>query len=399
MMREICNITDDSYSGGLERRDIEEQVDGQTKEEERGTDHPLPISKEERRLVTTSVDFIVRSLEEQIADGSLILQDPHERRHVWDNIKSSRLIESLLLNVPIPTFYLAEIGDGEYAVIDGQQRLTAIHNFINNGYRLSGLKVKNELNGLKFKKMSPQDQRLIKSRPLRCIIIMRESSPIVRFDVFERLNTASVQLSPQELRNCLYRGPLNEMLVQLANNQDFMYVRRVNRVDQRMKDEETILRFFALHSNLPHYLGNLKEFLDTFQADNASLKEVTLNQYKALFERVISDVRYVFEDNAFRKYNHEIGSWETPVNRPLYEAVVLCYANANSEYIRSNRDALLNLHKSLCSNEKFLDAISVATVHRLRVKTRISMYREAMIQAGIPVKEFDWWSESSEESE
>src|SRR5580704_6632226 len=158
----------------------------------------LAIAPKDRKLITQPFDFIVGSLEEQITDGQLILQDEYQRRQIWDAKKSSRLIESLLLNVPIPVCYFAELGDGTYSVIDGQQRLTAISRYITNLFPLSGLRVRPELNKKRFAELDKADQRLIKTRTIRCIVIQRESHPDIRFDVFERLNQGAVRLTPQD---------------------------------------------------------------------------------------------------------------------------------------------------------------------------------------------------------
>jgi len=146
--------------------------------EEGDEDEPRPelaIPPKDRKLITQPFDFIVGSLEEQINDGQLILQDEYQRRQIWDPKKSSRLIESLLLNVPIPVCYFAELGDGTYSVIDGQQRLTSISRYITNLFPLSGLRVRPELNKKRFAELDKADQRLIKTRTIRCIVIQRDS--------------------------------------------------------------------------------------------------------------------------------------------------------------------------------------------------------------------------------
>ena len=183
--------------------DCDPQPDVQTENflEEEGEDEaPRPellIAPKDRKLVAQPFDFIVGSLEEQIKIGQLILQDEYQRRQIWDQRKASRLIESLLLNVPIPVCYFAELEDGAYSVIDGQQRLTAIVRFITNLYPLTGLRVPPELNRKRFSELDTGDQRLIRTRTIRCIVIQRESHPDIRFDVFERLTIIRVLHRPQ----------------------------------------------------------------------------------------------------------------------------------------------------------------------------------------------------------
>lgn len=370
--------------------------DAITKEEETGSNKPLTPDRA-RKLFTSSLDMAVRTLVEQISEESLILADEHERRAVWPRDKCSRLIESLLINVPIPPLFFAELEDTKYAVIDGQQRLTAINDFLTGKYKLRKLRVMADLNGKKFSELPSELQRHLRSRPLRCIIIQKESDPNIRFDVFERLNTASVQLSPQELRNCLYRGPLNITIKKLADDPEFKFVRDVTKLDRRMKDEETVLRFFAFHDDLEKYNGNFKDFLDRYQGINALMNERDIESKVQLFNRVIQDVKLVFGKSAFRKYNLAKDDWEPLINRPLYEAVMLCYSHAQDADIRENAGPLLAAHKTLCQDPEFDDSISTATIHKPKIKMKLTKYRMAMIEAGVPVEDFQWWLDDQDE--
>jgi hypothetical protein len=159
----------------------EESAEGELTEEAfenepEGERAPLvEIPPADRKLITHPYDFIVKSLKVQIDDTSLVLADKFQRRRVWDDAKASRLIESLTLNVPIPVCYFAELENGKYSVIDGQQRLTAIYRFLNNEYALRGLRVRPELNKKRFFELEGTDQRLINSRALRCIVILMTS--------------------------------------------------------------------------------------------------------------------------------------------------------------------------------------------------------------------------------
>lgn len=368
-----------------------DEDDKETSEEE----EPYNIPLKDRKLATHPYDFIVRSLHDQIIDNTLILADKYQRRQVWKNVTCSRLIESLMMNVPIPVCYFAELEAGQYSVIDGQQRLAAIHRYINNEYSLSGLKVKPELNGKRFFQLDPENRRLILSRTIRCIVILKESHPDIRFDVFERLNTSSSQLSTQELRNCIFRGELNDLIRKLSENADFQYIRGVHEPDLRMKDNEMILRFFAFYEILPRYRGNLKKFLDDYQKDGMKRNKNDLDDLEKLFLRVIEDVKIVFDKNAFKKYDSQKKTWENSVNRAIYDAVMVCFANANSNEIRSNKNLIYEGLKDLCnSNKEFKAATESATKDRLKVKNRISQFRDMMIRNGIQVNTIAFWNEN-----
>jgi uncharacterized protein with ParB-like and HNH nuclease domain len=344
-------------------------------------------------LITHPYDFIVRSLNDQIADGTLILADQYERRQVWDNPKCSRLIESLLMNVPIPICYFAELETGQYSVIDGQQRLSAIHRFLNNEYQLRGLKVRTELNGKRFHQLDHEDQRLIKSRALRVIIVLKESHPDIRFDVFERLNTTSVKLSTQELRNCIFRGVLNDLIKELSQNTTFQYIRNVCEPDLRMRDIEMVLRFFAFYERLPLYKGHLKKFLDDYLKDGMKRNKEELDELRSKFLSVIEDVKFVFGNAAFRKYDSENHAWEKSVNRAVYDAVMICFAKASSSEIREHKDGIIDGLMDLCTNDiEFKNAITSSTKDRAKVKARIIKFRDMMQNNGISVGELLFWN-------
>ena len=353
----------------------------------------IEVLPKDRRLVTHPYDFIVRSLDQQIKDNTLILADKYQRRRVWNLTQCSRLIESLLINVPIPICYFAEAELGQYTVIDGQQRLSAIHRFLNNEYYLRGLIVRPELNKKHFHQLTVEDQRLILSRSLRCIVILKESHPDIRFDVFERLNTASTKLSTQELRNCIYRGDLNDLCKELSENQDFIFVRNAKGPDLRMQDIEMVLRFFAFYDNLPNYKGSLKRFLDKYLENGLKLEAGKVEELKALFFRVIDDVKYVFGNNAFRRCDKDGKLWENSLNRSVYDAVMLSFANSESEEIRRHKEEILRGFMELCNeNVEFKDAITAWTKDKVKVKARIVLFRQMMVELGIPVKEIKFWN-------
>lgn len=381
----------DASKNPFEEEEFSDEEDKETTEEE---DAPYDIPAKDRKLVTHPYDFIVRSLDDQIKDGTLILADKYQRRQVWKNVTCSRLIESLLMNVPIPVCYFAELETGQYSVIDGQQRLSAIHRYLNNEYPLSGLKVKHELINKRFHQLSQEDKRLILSRTIRCIVILRESHPDIRFDVFERLNTSSSQLSTQELRNCIYRGELNDLIRRLSENHTFLYIRDVKEPDLRMKDNEMILRFFAFYEKLPTYRGNLKKFLDDYQRSGMKMDSNHIKDIEKLFLRVINDVKIVFGKNAFRKYDSQNESWEGSVNRAIYDSVMICFANAESAEIIAKKDRIIEGLKGLCeSNIEFQTATASATKDRAKVKSRIVQFRNMMIGSGITVNNIEFWDE------
>ena len=179
-------------------------------------------SERQKELVTAQVDYNLGTLRDLASDNTIDMKPHFQRRYRWGPEKKSRLIESLLLNVPIPPIYLNEDRYGKYSIIDGKQRVSAVYDFIRDELVLTGLKIFSDLNDLKFSGLPPQIQTIFKTRPtLRAIIILRQSDPAIKYEVFQRLNTGGVPLNPQEIRNNLYPGILNTRINRLGESHLF----------------------------------------------------------------------------------------------------------------------------------------------------------------------------------
>lgn len=220
-------------------------------EQEADTQDPDETPLRDRKVVTQPYDLVVQSLSEQIKGGTIFLRPlsdrPHfQRQYVWSNALASRLIESILLNVPIPPCFLSQNEEFELDVIDGQQRLYSIHRFLENQFALNKLEVLTEFNGNRLHELPTKTQRQLRTHTLRCVLITNESHPDIKFDVFERLNTNTVPLNAQELRNCVYRGSLNTMLKDASEFTPWLEILRRKKPDIRLRDEELILRFFCI---------------------------------------------------------------------------------------------------------------------------------------------------------
>lgn len=223
----------------------------------------------------------------------------------WSDQKASRFIESIALNIPVPVFYFAEESDGTFSVIDGQQRLTSLFRYLKpqelssvfgdeiRELTLVDLKVRSDLNSKKYADLDRSERALLSKRPLRCLVVLNESDEALKFEVFERLNTGSVSLTDQEVRNCLYRGPLNELLKELAENSQFQQLISLPAAAQKnMKDVELVLRFFAYRelTQSSNYSDSYKEHLNNFMEENRELSEKRRAQMKAVFEQTVAAI-------------------------------------------------------------------------------------------------------------
>lgn len=166
---------------------------------------PYEIPKEVRKITTQAYDKSVADMIRMMEDKDIRLNPEYQRNYVWDNKKASMLIESIILNVPIPVIYVSQEEDDSWVVIDGLQRLNSLKRFFAGKFKLSGLGILSDLNKCDINSLNQKALRMLKNGLLRVIMITHDSNEEIKYDVFMRLNTGSVHLTEQELRNCLYR--------------------------------------------------------------------------------------------------------------------------------------------------------------------------------------------------
>ncbi|WP_170165746.1 DUF262 domain-containing protein [Terracoccus luteus] len=338
----------------------------------------LDLSADERKLVTQPYDLGVKSISTDIQNGRIKLSIEYQRKYVWDSGKASRLIESLLLNVPIPVCYFAEDENGSYEVIDGLQRLTTIKNYLEGHFALSGLSVLSELDGKKFSELAPRDQRRLENRTIRCIVITEDSNPDIKFDVFERLNTGAATLTAQELRNSVYRGSFNDALKVLATKGYFIDLLGTSS-NRRMDFEELILRFFSLTEGLQAYKPPLRQFLNTYMRTNRSLTPE--GRLETLFEHTCRTVHDVLGSAPFR-----VPGSKNVVNKAMFDAFMVPFAFAELDGIDEAKKAeLRGLVQDIVGEEEFRTAIGRATADRQRMLYRVGVVADRLRSSGVRV--------------
>lgn len=348
-------------------------------------DEDFSFPPAERRLITQPVDLSVQTLSEQWEAKHLYLPEI-QREYVWDNGKASRLVESLILNIPIPVLYFAETAEAKYEIIDGHQRVRSIVRYLGNEFSLSGLAVLREYKGLRFHQLPEREQRFFKMRTLRVVIISIESHPNMKFEIFERLNTGAISLNAQELRNSIYRGPFNTMLHELAKTQKLRTLIGTKTPRKRMVDEELILRFFALRANLDKYRTPLKRFLNNYMDGVKKSAPEGLTTLRAVFEDTVSIVLTLIGPNAFRVTDPNGKALEPSVNRALFDAQMLACSwivgkvgDVDTKRVRQELAALF-------ADASFLDAIRRATGDRARTLKRLRETVSGLKKASVSLK-------------
>lgn len=313
------------------------------------------------RIVYQTNNFLLPQIRDMIKNKEAInLHPEYQRRLRWTPTQKSRLIESLLLNIPVPPVFFYESEAARYEVMDGQQRLNTIREFFEGSFALSGLKVLSPLNGLRYPKASPRVKRTLDRANLSAIVLLMESESErpnqgklsltdIRRLVFDRLNTGGMKLNAQELRNAQNPGPLNEAIVSLSRfdlftkvfgipayteeNPEDYYVnpeRQKNSLYKTMKDCELILRYFALKDR-KNIRGSMKSMLDRAmdvkltQPEADSATEEFKSRFKFLFE-LFDSKPFVLRSQTDQKER---------VSAAVYDASMVALSN-----VWSQRDAI-----------------------------------------------------------
>jgi hypothetical protein len=342
----------------------------------------LDIDPEKRRIFARPSDPTVKDLFDRYKDGDLLLQPDFQRYFVWDRSKQSRLVESVILDVPLPIIYLAEEPDGKEAVIDGQQRLMTFFRFIDGELALSGLQVRKDLEGKRYADLDKVLQNTIRRAAIRTITIQKESDKDLKFEIFYRINTGSVALNPQELRNCVFRGPYNEVIRDLASDADFRFLLGISSPDKRMKDRELVLRFAAFHhATYLKYRPPMRRFLNADMEQYRGITKQQADELSRAFRVSVQSVRSLLGKNAFRRFtrgqqNDPNGGWESrSFNSALYDILMAGFTRYDKNqvytHLDSIREALIWL---MTEDEEFVDCIQTGTSEVRKVQARFEKW-------------------------
>jgi Protein of unknown function DUF262 len=309
-----------------------------------------------------------------------------QREYLWDNGKASRLIESLLLNTPIPVLYFAETREARYEIIDGHQRVRSIVRYINNEFALTGTAVLREYKGMRFHQLPEREQRFFKMRTLRIILISVESHPNMKFEIYERLNTGAILLNAQELRNSVYRGSFNQLLHELARQSIFRSMIGTKSPRSRMVDEELILRFFSLDTGLGGYRTPLKRFLNNYMDNLRNLPDEDIALMRTKFKQTITVLYNLLGHAAFRITDPTGQRIEPAVNRALFDAQMLASTWITADAQDIDKQTVRRECAALFADESFLDAIQRATGDRARTLKRVRETVFALKRAKVPLE-------------
>ncbi len=338
-----------------------------------------PFDPEAIDVVTRNVT--VDLLLSRAGSGMINLQPDFQRRWgVWDVRRQSRLIESLLLRIPLPVLYAAEDENETWEIVDGIQRLSTIARFMRpevvgtERLVLKDLEYLKDYDGKTFEELSPRLQLRLRETELVVHLIRKGTPAEVKFNVFARINTGGIALSPQELRHAITPGPARKILEDWATEVAFQKATDGSIRPTRMDDRELVLRFVAFFTlGLDAYRqADMDGFLIRAMKSLNTLSGPELHASHAAFDRAMQAACALFGNDAFRKrYSAEAA--RLPINKALFEAVSVNLANLDPDRLSrllEHKAELLGGFMALCLDRSFEAAISQGTGDVAKVNRR-----------------------------
>ena len=338
----------------------------------------------ERKLLTEKSDRSLPDLVRMINSKSLNLSPSYQRDFVWKELQQSKFIESILLGIPVPTIFISENQNSTFEVVDGQQRLTTIKKFWNDELKLKGLSTLTEYNGKFFSDLDETTKNLLENtRTISVVSILKDSSPEIKFDIFQRINEGAIKLSPQELRNVIYRGPIIDLLEELSQTDIFikLFNEKSNTVI-RKQHQEIILRMLSIDDMTTlkkneltlnmEYNGRLdsamSRFLEKYRYD-----EDGITRLRSEFIETMNKIDKVLDDKRiFRVYSLKKET-KNLISKPLAEFEYILFKNLPNELTDRDFESLPKFLGNIFDSENKLILFQRATANKDTVLRRIAL--------------------------
>ncbi len=339
-------------------------------------DKPFDPTKINIETKTPSLDTLIKRIKSKSVQ--LNTESYFQRQDdLWDNVKQSRLIESILIRFPLPAFFFDATDDNNWLVVDGLQRLSSIRNFaVIKTLKLTNLEFLSHLNGFKWDDLSEDLQRLIEESQVVIYKIMPGTPTDVKFNIFKRINTGGLILEPQEIRHALFQGKPAVFIAELGKNKDFIKATKGKVKTHRMLDRDFANRFLGFYLfGYDNYTPDLDTYMSKAMAIIYDKTDAELNKIKEDFSESMKLSFAIFGDQAFRKVYNEKRRLP-PINKALFDAISVQFALLNEE----DREALKAngkrfkkaLYDLLNTDEYFFTSVTSSTGDKNRVIHRHS---------------------------
>lgn len=365
-----------------------EQEDIETEDVEERKEQPFDAEKIRVDQQMLSVKYMLELMNEDLIE----LNPGYQRRRVWkDNKRKSLLIESLMLRIPIPAFYFYENEDGKYQVIDGQQRLTTIKEFVNGEFRLTGLEyLGEEYNKKKFEDLDIKyKQRIYRTQIAVNILDARSPKPVI-YDIFRRVNTGGINLNPQEMRNAICKQEVRDFLIRSTQNENYLLATRQRIKDDRMDSQELVLRFYAFYkaydfdNELLHYdYPNIATMLDDAIEDLNKMRPEKREKLYLIFDEAMQRSYKAFGKYAFSKIQRDgnyIKRNMDYINKSLFASysVLLMNSRYDDLNLETYQKRLLQKLAEALEEHIYSNCLTIGTGDRRNVYANFAFSRKVL---------------------
>jgi hypothetical protein len=347
----------------------EEEIEGIDADEDASWgDYPIDT------LLIRNENRTVHDVLRRIEKGTFVLNPDFQRDFIWSEDKQSKLIESMLMRIPLPVFYLGEDRQGRMIVVDGLQRLSTFQRFVNNKLKLK-LPTQPDLDGKHFEDLSPKLQNRIEDCNLILYIIDAKVPERARLDIFERVN-GGVPLTRQQMRNCLYMGPATQFLKNEASSDLFKKATGHSLRTQTMRDREFVNRFCAFQLlGAEEYKGDMDDFLARSLSMMNRWKQQEFDQLSAQFRQSLSNNYHAFGKHAFRK--HVPGqSSRSVINASLWDVMSTGLSRVPDTVLKARKPELQEAMFSLMKDDDFVRSITYSVNSNRPVAHRFETARK-----------------------
>lgn len=379
--------TDESLSSKIEEWLVEQNPNQRFGTEETETEQNDETPYDPDKIRVDTKQFSLHQINEMIERSDINLSPDFQRNLVWDNKRKSRLIESILMRIPLPMFYFSQDDDGRISVVDGLQRLSTIREFMQNKLRLKDLEYLEEKCGNKVY-MHKDQKKAIDAKYFRwfnmtqiTVNVIDPSSPFkLKYDIFRRINTGGQPLNSQEIRNCLSSDSLRNSIRQMAKLESFSEATGYSIKDVRMESQELALRFILFHrkyqldKSLNNYSGNIESELNTLTEQLSKDKKFDYQSYVKLFDTAMLNAYHVFGRYSFRKCKVEHiapDAYRQQINKALFvswSVLLSQYENKSITEKNSEESLALPLAEMVTNNNQLFMYLTYSTNSKVNIQ-------------------------------
>jgi hypothetical protein len=348
------------------------------------------------KISSWGADLSFRELIERYQENELIKPEL-QRKYVWDKTEASRFIDSLLMGLPVPSIFLAKTKEEKLIIVDGYQRIMTVYDYVRGIFAGDGKvfklsksdKINSNWKGKAFGELSDTQQRKIKNTTIHSIIFSQEhpaGSDTSLFQVFERINTSGRTLMPQEIRNCVYQGKLNILLFELNKLPSWRTLFGSEIEDQRMRDLEFILRFYALNSNdfaqLTQENVSLKKFLNQFMGNHQNPTDIEIENFRERFTSSMNFILKILGKNAFNNLSStNPGKFSPNFSPTIFDSISIATDQLMQHSFTFRTAGLDERRHHLLLDDEYKFLITKETMRKEAIQNRIEKVRTVLYQA------------------